>query len=83
MTEPAFTLEVRPDGRVQLPAGLRTQLGLAPGSRLIVRVRDEGHAELITAEALAHELQGVLAVNDGRSLSEELVQERHAEAERE
>jgi len=37
MSETAYQLEVKPDGRVQLPLELRKQL--QRGSRLIVRVR--------------------------------------------
>lgn len=75
MTEAAFSLEVKADGRVQLPADLRQRLQLTAGSRLIVRVQDAGHAELITAAALAGELRGLLQ-EDGPSLVNELLTDR-------
>lgn len=78
----AYQLEVKADGRVQLPAELRASLHLTTGSRLIIRVQDAGHAELVTASALAAELRGLLK-NDGPSLADELITERHAQAPRE
>ena len=82
MTETAYQLEVKPDGRVQLPAELRNQLQLKSGSRLIVRVHDAGHAELVTLSALAAELRG--SFNDGGpSLVDELLEDRRQEAQRE
>lgn len=82
MTEAAFNLEVKADGRVQLPAGLRERLQLTTGSRLIVRVQDAGHAELVTAAALASELRGFLR-EDGSSMADELLRDRRAEVARE
>lgn len=82
MTESAYQLEVKGDGRVQLPAELRQRLHLSTGSRLIVRVQDAGHAELITAAALAAELRGLFR-EDGPSLVGELLAERREEARRE
>ncbi|GGK11064.1 hypothetical protein GCM10008955_00420 [Deinococcus malanensis] len=74
--------EVKAGGRVPLPAELRQHLQLTTGSRLIIRVQDAGHAELVTSAALAAELRGLLK-DDGPSLSDELTTERHEEARRE
>lgn len=82
MSKTAYQLEVKPDGRVQLPLELRKQLQLQSGSRLVVRVRDAGHAELITTSALAAELRGSLEAS-GPSLVDELIDDRRQEVQRE
>ena len=82
MTETAYQLEVKPDGRVQLPLELRNQLQLKSGSRLIVRVHDAGHAELVTMSALAAELRGYFK-DGGPSMVDELLEDRRQEAQRE
>jgi len=82
MSKTAYQLEVKPDGRVQLPLELRKQLQLQSGSRLVVRVRDAGHAELITTSALAAELRGSLKAS-GPSLVDELIDDRRQEVQRE
>jgi len=82
MTETAYQLEVKPDGRVQLPLELRNQLQLKSGSRLIVRVRDAGHAELVTTSALAAELRGYFG-QDGPPMVDELLDDRRQEVQHE
>lgn len=82
MIETAYQLEVKPDGRVQLPLELRRQLQLQSGSRLVVRVRDAGHAELITTNALAAELRGYFK-DGGPPMVDELLNDRRQEAQRE
>jgi len=82
MSKTAYQLEVKPDGRVQLPLELRKQLQLQSGSQLVVRVRDAGHAELITTSALAAELRGSLEAS-GPSLVDELIDDRRQEVQRE
>ena len=82
MTETAYQLEVKPDGRVQLPLELRNQLQLKSGSRLIVRVHDAGHAELLTMNALAAELRGYFK-DGGPSMVDELLDDRRQEVQRE
>ena len=82
MTELAYQLEVKADGRVQLPAELRKHLQLKTGSQLLIRVQDSGHAELVTLGALAAELRGYFA-DDGPPMSDELIQDRRLDAARE
>ncbi|GGR20067.1 SpoVT/AbrB domain-containing protein [Deinococcus ruber] len=78
MTQYAYQLEVKADGRVQLPLELRQSLNLTNGSRLIVQVQDTGHATLVTAAALAADLRGCLQ-DDGPSIVEELLDDRRQE----
>lgn len=81
----AFTLEVKENGRVFLPVAFRQSMGIEPGERLIACVREKGKAELVTAGHAVASARGMFAhlVSDGVSLAEELVRERHEEAERE
>ncbi len=78
----AITLGDR--GRLVLPASLRRQLRLQSGDRLLLAVEPDGTLSLVSARERAHQLRGLfrdLAPN--RSLVDELLAERRAEAERE
>ncbi|MFN8590425.1 MAG: AbrB/MazE/SpoVT family DNA-binding domain-containing protein [Thermomicrobiales bacterium] len=71
-------------GRVVLPARLRDQLDLQPGDRLIIIVDPEGGFRAVTAREQAKRLYGLYRdVAPARSLSDELIAERRAEARRE
>lgn len=80
-------VEVNPQGRVTIPAGLRRQLGLHPGSRLVIRVEEDRIvledptamlARLRARLAAAREAAGVTTLD-----SEELMADRRAEARQE
>ncbi len=47
-----YTVALDEKGRLLLPAEARRRLGLKPRSRVIVRVREDGVAELYPLEAL-------------------------------
>lgn len=81
----AFTLEVKENGRVFLPVAFRQSMGVQSGDRLIARVTEKGKAEVVTARHAVASARGMFAhlVSDGVSLADELVQERHEEADRE
>jgi AbrB family looped-hinge helix DNA binding protein len=72
-------------GRVVIPAAFRKELGLRPGDELIMRIEEGG----IRLETYAQGLRRVQAMvakyipRDGRSLVDELIAERRAEAARE
>ncbi|MGC8876941.1 AbrB/MazE/SpoVT family DNA-binding domain-containing protein [Thermus sp.] len=71
-------------GRVVLPAEVRKALGLKEGDRLLLRVREDGTLELLSAREVARRALGLFAhVAPGRSLVEELLAERREEARRE
>lgn len=83
------TLTVSDNGRVLIPAALREQLGMKPGTRLYAEVRD-GSLVLTSASQRAIErrayfdrLMRELDLAPGRSLVDELIAERRAEAARE
>jgi AbrB family looped-hinge helix DNA binding protein len=66
-------------GQVVIPAEFRDILNLKPGDALIVRL--EGNSVRITTRhAIIEELHGVFARDDGRDLTQELLDERRAEA---
>lgn len=84
MTQLSYTIEVKENGRVNLPAGLRSQLHLNAGDKLMVRVSGEGRAELVTASTVVKESRGLYRHLRGEgSVTDELIGERHAEAARE
>ena len=84
MTSLSYTIEVKENGRVNLPAGLRSQLQLNAGDKLLIRVSGEGRAELVTASAVVKEARGLYRHLRGEgSVVDELIRERHAEAARE
>jgi AbrB family looped-hinge helix DNA binding protein len=84
MTSPSYTIEVKENGRVNLPAGLRQALQLTSGDRLLVRVSGEGRAELVTASTLIREARGLYRHLRGEGSGvDELIADRRAEAERE
>jgi AbrB family looped-hinge helix DNA binding protein len=76
------TLVLGRQGRLVLPAAMRVQLGLQPGDRLHLRV--EGHTiRLAKPEDAASELRGLArSASGGRSLVDELLDERRRAAER-
>ena len=79
-----ISVKVEKSGRILIPAVVRRQLHLKEGSELILRVDETGIQMGTREQALARihkELRRYIP--EGRVLSEELIQERRAEAERE
>jgi AbrB family looped-hinge helix DNA binding protein len=69
-------------GRVVLPAGVRRRAGIRPGDRLLVTVEPDGSVRLVRREEAIRRGLGLFAdVVPERSLVEELIAERRAEAE--
>lgn len=84
MTNPSYIVEIKENGRVNLPAGLRNQLHLNAGDKLTIRVSSEGRAELVTASTVVKEARGLYRHLRGEgSVADELIGERHAAAESE
>ncbi|MGD0617097.1 MAG: AbrB/MazE/SpoVT family DNA-binding domain-containing protein [Bryobacteraceae bacterium] len=80
-----YTSRIEKSGRILIPAVIRHRLGLREGSEVIVRVEASGQLQVTSrAQALAR-VQGELRkyVQQERSLADELIAERRAEAERE
>ena len=72
------------NGRVFIPADYRRELGLKPGDRVVVQLH-EGELKVVPhAEALRRVRELVARyVPSDRSLADELIAERRAEAARE
>jgi AbrB family looped-hinge helix DNA binding protein len=71
-------------GRIVIPAEMRDQLGLKAGTRVRVRLEDGELSVMSAAEGLRR-VQEMAAkyIKPGRSLMDELIAERRAEATRE
>jgi len=59
---------------------MREALELHPGDRLVLTLK-EGRLELTTRRAILRKLHGVLAREDGKDLTAELLTEHREEAE--
>jgi AbrB family looped-hinge helix DNA binding protein len=71
-------------GRLVLPASLRRRLRLQTGDRLILNVEAGGGLNLVPAREQARALRGLFQdLAAGRSLVDELIEERREEAARE
>ena len=69
---------VGPKGQTVIPVEYRRALGINPGDELIATLESD-HVVLVTRPALAKRLRGSLKVNDGRDLTNELLEERRIE----
>lgn len=73
------TVVLGQQGRVVIPAEVRAALGLQPGEALHLRVEDE-RMVLERPRRAAAQLRGLARAVTGRSLVDELMAERRAEA---
>jgi AbrB family looped-hinge helix DNA binding protein len=71
-------------GRIVLPAEFREALGVKIGDELILSLKDD-EIRVFTRRAAIKRAQGMFRhyIAEGRSLSDELIQERRAEAAKE
>jgi antitoxin PrlF len=71
-------------GRLVIPAEYRRELGLEPGDEVIIRIED-GELRILTRAEAVKRAQAIVQqhVKKGRSLVDELSDERRAEAARE
>jgi AbrB family looped-hinge helix DNA binding protein len=72
-------------GRVVLPSEVRLELGLKPGSRLLLSTEKDGSLRLRPYRSVADQNRGMLVAVApvGESMVEDLLTERRQEAERE
>ena len=68
-------------GRTVVPQAVREVLHVGEGDTLLYLIEGE-QVRLTTRQQLAQELYGSLAEPDGRDFTQELLEERRAEAER-
>lgn len=72
-------------GRVVLPAAVRAELGLEPGTRMLLRTEPDGSLRLLPYRTVAERSRGMFAGLRpvGVSMVDELIAERRLEAARE
>lgn len=76
-------VRVGPQGRVVIPASIRTELGIIPGEKLVARV-DGGRVVLEKREKVLRRVRNRFrSVPSDVSLADELIRERREEAARE
>ena len=73
-----------PGGRIVIPAAQRKALGLREGDELLLRIQDD-ELRIVSQDRALRRLQEAVArhAKPGELLSERLIAERRAEAERE
>jgi antitoxin PrlF len=71
-------------GRIVIPAEYRRALGIAVGDEVILELAD-GEIHVFTRQHAIERAQALMRqyIPEGRNLVDELIAERHAEAERE
>lgn len=81
----SYTVSMDKAGRVLIPAGIRKELGFTEGAELLVRVNPDGALELYTREQAIRRAQAFFAKykKPGRSIVDELIEDRRKEAEAE
>lgn len=67
-------------GRLVLPAALRNELGLTPGTRMLITSEPDGSLRLRPYRVVADRHRGILARRGGGSAVDELLRERRREA---
>lgn len=70
-------------GRIVLPSSIRAELGLTPGTRMVLSTEPDGSLRLRPYRAVADESRGLYADSAGGSLVDELLADRRIEAQRE
>lgn len=79
-----YAVRVDDRGRFVVPAAVREELGLKDGDRFLLRLEADGSLLFINMSEQLRTMQGELMDHaPGRSLSEELIEERRWEAENE
>jgi AbrB family looped-hinge helix DNA binding protein len=82
MSHMPYVVKIGDRGRLVLPAPVRDSLGLEDGSQLLLYLDESGESvRLERAGDVARSSRGMFADDSGRSLVDELLDERRAEAE--
>jgi AbrB family looped-hinge helix DNA binding protein len=83
MTHAEYQVVVGDRGRVVLPSGVRAELGLKSGSRLLLSTEKDGSLRLRPYRSVADQNRGMLAglAPHEDSMVDELLAERRHEAE--
>ena len=78
-----LTVELKPDGRVLVPAALRREFGASPGEPLVAHVEDGRLVLERRADVLRRAQERFSELDTSVSLVDELLDDRRAEAARE
>jgi AbrB family looped-hinge helix DNA binding protein len=79
-----FRVQLRDRGRIVLPAEIRKRLDLREGDQLLVTLQPDGSLRLVSPRQVIRATRGLYQARAGnRSLADELIAERRAEAKRE
>jgi AbrB family looped-hinge helix DNA binding protein len=79
-----ISVKVEKSGRILIPAAIRRRFNIKEGTEVILRVDEDGIQVRTREQALARIRKRLRRyIPEGRLLSEELIQERRAEALRE
>ncbi len=72
-----YKAKIGANGRLVIPAGVRKALGLAPGDEVLLRLED-GEVRIISRQAALRRARARVAkyAKDGRSWTDELIEER-------
>jgi AbrB family looped-hinge helix DNA binding protein len=77
----AFPVQLGARGRLILPTAIRQRLNLRKGDELLIMLQPDGGVRLTGAHQAARETRGLYrGLAPGRSLADELIAERRAEA---
>lgn len=77
----AFRIRLGERGRLVLPAEVRKQLNLREGDQLVVTVQPDGSLRLMSPRQIVRETRGLYRARAGRrSLTDEVIAQRRAEA---
>jgi AbrB family looped-hinge helix DNA binding protein len=79
--DPHADVRLGAQGRLVVPASIRRALGFAPGDSLVARA-ENGRLVVEKVEAVEGRVRARFAGLRGRSLADELIAERRAEARR-
>lgn len=84
MARETFTVQLDDRGRLYLPAPLRERLQVDDGGQLLLTLQEDGSVRLVPARTVVSRFRGAFRDRYGdRSLVDELLAERRAEADRE
>jgi bifunctional DNA-binding transcriptional regulator/antitoxin component of YhaV-PrlF toxin-antitoxin module len=81
---PSEMVSLGSEGEVRLPERLRVRLGWREGDKLVLVADETGDVKVLTMHDAVRSVRGTLGPQAaGRSLADELIEERRREAERE
>jgi AbrB family looped-hinge helix DNA binding protein len=83
VAHPERQITVGDRGRIVLPAAVRAQLGLEPGTRMLVSAEQDGSVRLRPYRSIADRHRGILVGLGDGSMVDDLIAERRDAAARE